>query len=121
MFGSSKIHNRFLDSIIQEPMLIGLSNIVNVEKEFVLRNSHGRVIAEPDLILQDVYNNLYIGEYKCHDSVTGRSKAQKQLLTADNFMYMNYKIHPLMLLYIHDFYVTERYSKRNDCWIPFTT
>ena len=62
----------------------------------------GRLICEPDGVVYDG-NNLFLFEYKTHDTPAQRRKAERQLVTARNFVLDQIGLYlPIQRVYAHD-------------------
>jgi hypothetical protein len=110
-------HHQFLEAIMHDPQLIGLDfserDLAVALKEYVVYKD-GRTITEIDLVMGHKYG-LYVVEYKCHDSVKQRKKAQHQLKTAKQCLKDKFSWDVDYMLYVHDWFVTEELL---DGWKP---
>ena len=102
-------HNKALELIIREPMLVGVEGVVDWSQvEFPFYNNRGTLLGQVDVLLHKKEGGvLYEVEFKCHDSTKQRLKAKEQLLIGRKGLKDQYGFVVAHMLYVHDRFIVE--------------
>lgn len=82
-------HSKAIGKIASRPSIIGLTDIVASAVEVKLFDSHGNLVAEPDVILYSKTGDIYVIEYKDNGDRRLMKKAEEQLYCAVNWFSRN--------------------------------
>ena len=87
---SQRKHDGAVKNIADHPELLGLERVVESCVEVPIRNWHGRLITEID-VLFILEGNFYVPvEYKCNHTFRNEQKAFHQLIMAEKGVRINF-------------------------------
>lgn len=98
-------HDQSVHLLANNPNLIDITNVTS-ELSIPFYGANKQLLGEADLIYKNA-QGIYVVEYKCHDSLASRQKAEEQLIRARYGLNRNYGYNIEKLLYVHEQFIAE--------------